>query len=424
MKKLWNKAPGRHGHDASSKTPRKGLPWPVYLVAIVLVVLAAGVGVTVRHWKQNTVKSLMQAPQQPKWASQLVPRSGESIALTWEYQPTELDAVPPGINVLAPTWLYVEATQSGAPRLVDLTELDRPGFDPTAYLETAHAAGAQVWATVVSFDSDLSRQVVTNPEQRQAFLSSLAAWLEQYPVDGINLDFEKMDPADKAAFTDFAAACKEVLGAQRLLSCSVTVPTPTEQVDNWYQCYDRGGLAEVCDYITLMTYDAQREGEMSPVAGINWVHSRLQQTLLEVPSNKLILGVPFYGVDYIYDAADQDDLKNLSWSEGDNRLIITTAQVRSLLEEGQLTRGDTVTTAVRWLDRGTWQPTLGTTSYSFEDGEGQIHQIYLDGGLSLTQKGALVEEYQLAGTAVWQKKQGNDAMFQALAQGAAAKEAP
>ena len=421
MKQRTGRPTGRHGAAAPSGK-RISIPWPVYLVLTLAVVVGVCVGAVARHWRQNPVKSLMQEPKQAAWADNLVPNDAD-IRLTWEYQPTELDAVPPGINVLAPTWLYVEANEAGNPVLVDLSGLDRPGFDPTGYLETAHAGGAQVWATVVSFDSDLSKAVVTNPEYRKQFLDALRAWVERYPVDGINLDFEKMDPADKAAFTDLAADCKQALG-DRTLSCSVTVPTPTEQADNWYQCYDRGGLAEVCDYITLMTYDAHRDGDLTPVAGINWVHSRLQQTLLEVPSNKLVLGVPFYGVEYTYTVQEQDDLEAVAWSEGDNRKTITRAQVEALLDNGQLTRGDTVTSVIRWLDRGTWQPALGVTSYGFEDGQGLLHQIYLDDGLSLTQKGALVSQYSLAGVAVWQKKQGSDAMFEALAQGVAQKEDP
>ena len=155
--------------------------------ALLAVVTAAG------FW---LARSRPVAQPEP-WEKNVVARQGKALSVAWAYRPTEFD-VPQGVDVQAPTWLYVEADSLGKPVLHSLNDMGYTGFNAPAYVQAAHEAGVEVWATVVSFDAELSRQVVADTQSRTEFVAALAQWARTAGVDGICFDFEQMDPADKA----------------------------------------------------------------------------------------------------------------------------------------------------------------------------------------------------------------------------------
>ena len=64
----------------------------------------------------------------------------------------------------------------------------------------------------------------------------------------------------------------------------------------WSLVYNRKALADTVDYVVLMAYDETwaKSTTAGPVASYPWVRSHTERMLSEVPSQKLILGVPFY----------------------------------------------------------------------------------------------------------------------------------
>ncbi len=363
---------------------------------------------------------LVQRPQEdaPLWKENIQGPVQEPIVMAWAYQPTTLEAVPPGVNALAPTWFYIEEGEDGVAEVRDLAEMGRT-WDPTQYVETAHAGGAQVWGTVVSFDPDLSGQVVTEEAVQSAFVAKLAAWVEQYDLDGISFDMEKMDPANKEKFTALVERTKKALPEGCVVSVAVTVPLDWDSPNNWWQCYDRGGLAEVCDYIAVMAYDSSAASLMAPTAAIAWVEGRIQKLLEEVPSHQILMGVPFYGIDYQGEVID-GELSRIhpTWNTNSRaKVTITPGQVRRVLEEGKVTVGGVEITVDQWISKGVWDPELGMTTIAFSDTEGILHTYWCEDAKSLYQKGNLIQEYCLGGGAVWQFAFGSDPLWEAFARG-------
>ena len=75
-----------------------------------------------------------------------------------------------------------------------------------------------------------------------------------------------------------------------------------------------------------------------------------------------------------------------------------------------------------WQDKGSWQEDWSVMRYEFTDTAGRFHRVWMEDARSLQEKGALMDEYGLAGAAVWQQSQGTDTLWKALAEITAEKE--
>jgi len=336
------------------------------------------------------------------WRHHVVSRTEPALFMAWEYRPTEFSARE-GLDILCPMWMELVMGDDG-PELVDLSDMGYTAFDPLSFVEDAHEAGTQIWATVVGFVPTATAELVRNEEAVQETAQAIAQKAEAWNLDGIDLDFESMDPDDTERFTAFAAAVKKAIGDKKLSVC-VTVPMAVPSRSP-YQAYDRRELAKVCDYINVMTYDGHKEGIIAPVAGEDWVRYRIELLLREVPSNQILLGIPMHGVDF-YRAEGSEEAYT-------GRMTITQEHLASLRQTGTMTVGKRTFDVKQWLEVGKRQEGSNILLYSFLDTEDQTHWIYLEDEQSLRSKIGLVEEYSLGGAAVWQKRAGDERWWSAM----------
>ncbi|NLG37730.1 MAG: hypothetical protein GX549_06905 [Clostridiales bacterium] len=430
------------GSGRTRTAPGRGVPgWPVFAARVAAVLLTAVVlllpltraslpaTAPVATASRTPIVTATPVPTLPSdatpppWAHHLMPPVENRIYMAWDLNPITLEKVPPGVNVLAPTWFYVEADEDGEPEVRALNELDegrRSGWDPVQYVTTAHEGGAQVWATVVLIgNATLVTALVNSPEHVAEFIERCAGWIEQYDLDGISFDFEYMNHSDIDAYTALVGACKQAFGPDIMVSSAVNYILAGDQSNNKWQSYDPAGLAAVCDYVAVMTYSGYQAGRMTPVSGIGWLREEIEEMLLKVPSNQLLMGVPFYGALYQADVVDGDVLEvDPLWAKSDDyRLTVTAATIERALTVGEFKAGGKTYTVDYWVNRGAWEPELGVTTWSFVDTEGMMHTLWCEDENSLYQKGMLATDYHLAGVAVWRLSQGRDAMWEALARG-------
>jgi len=337
-------------------------------------------------------------PAAPAWSENLKAPIENNIFLGWDNAPSSLSAVPPGVNVVAPMWFNVKEVD-GKPRFSNRNSNDK--YDN--YIATAKAGGAQVWATIENFDADLSKALVTDKAAAQLFVDDINAWIALHPIDGINFDFEYMDPKNKVKFTEFVEFCGDNLPDDMVISVCVTVPLGYESSSNWWQCYDREGLAAVVDYICVMAYDQQNgTSVMTPVAGIAWVESKIQLSLEEIPSDQLIMGVPFYGVEYTWDISSGITSPEPLWYDLKRDPTFRVARFDEALNDGTFLTSGADSQVDYWVTMGKWDAELGITTYEFVDTAGVLHTVWIDDANSLRQKGILINKYNLAGAGVWE----------------------
>jgi spore germination protein YaaH len=318
--------------------------------------------------KPDTEKSLQVTRK--KWTP-----TGSS-AVTWDhigkYSP-DLAAREriSGLDVISPTWFRLSA-----PNGTVINNADEH------YVAEAHAQGYRVWPLLTnSFDSKLTHQFFQGQQAQETAIRQLAAYATLYDFDGLNVDFENMEDADAGAFVVFAERLTTELHRQNLIvSADVTVPSNSSY---WSLCYDRTKLGAIVDYVMVMTYDEHwsRSPVSGSVASLKWVRAGIDKMLVEVPPQKLLLGIPFYTREWRETAEDTGKI---------------TVKSKVLTMEGASER------FVEYGDKINWLADAG--QYYFEyNKDNSVYKIWMEEARSIRLKAQLVNQYGLAGVACWRQ---------------------
>jgi spore germination protein YaaH len=140
-------------------------------------------------------------------------------------------------------------------------------------------------------------------------------------------------------------------------------------------------LAQVSDYIALMAYDQHWTG--SPISGsvsqLKWVEDHVKKVLLEVPKEKLLLGMPFY---------------TRIWKEEydtSNKLVVTSKAVSMEYAEQQIAENRAAKI---------WDSVSGQYYATYQK-DGATYKIWLEDENSIKLRVELANKYDLAGVASW-----------------------
>ena len=303
---------------------------------------------------------------------------GEKINMVWEHvvsrnpNTAEIGALP-GVNVVSPTWFEMTDAEG--------TLLNKA--DP-AYVTWAHQRGYKVWGLVTNgFNPDWTTAVLSSYEKREKLASQLLHYAHMYDLDGINIDFENVYLEDKERLVQFVRELTPYLHEQGLtVSIDVTIKSTAE---TWSMFLDRKALAEVVDYVAVMTYDEHwaSSPKAGSVASLPWVENGLQGVLEEVPADKLLLGVPFY---------------TRLWTETPQADGSVKVRSRALSMAG----------AQNWIKERNLTPVLDEASgqhyVEYKDpNDGNTYKMWLEDATSMEKRIQLVEKYNLAGVAAWRR---------------------
>lgn len=111
------------------------------------------------------------------------------------------------------------------------------------------------------------------------------------PFDGLQIDFELVPPRDRGNFHSFLAELRKGLGNKRF---TIALPARLQPLDN--DVYDYEKITPLVDRILVMAYDEHwATSEPGPIASMDWCKSVAEYSLKTIGSEKLIMGLPFYG---------------------------------------------------------------------------------------------------------------------------------
>jgi len=143
------------------------------------------------------------------------------------------------------------------------------------------------------WDRASAQKALQNPEK---LANTLANSVNTYNLDGVNIDLENLTYEDRNQLTIFASILRNKLAPQgKTVSIAVgAVDKPTNS--GWKSAYDLKNLGNVVDFIIIMAYDQHwRTSGPGPIASLPWVTQQLDYMLTQIPKEKTVLGVPFYG---------------------------------------------------------------------------------------------------------------------------------
>jgi GH18 family chitinase len=151
--------------------------------------------------------------------------------------------------------------------------------------ETGHAQNVRVSISVGGWGWDAQfEELAANPESRSAFVKNLTVFVDEYQLDGVDVDWEYPDPGQSSQ--NFLALIKELRAAMpdKLLTTAVV------------SYGDDNGIGvpnasfELFDFVNIMTYDGPDHGTMEQFErGLSYWSGR------GLPEEKIVMGVPFYG---------------------------------------------------------------------------------------------------------------------------------
>lgn len=128
-----------------------------------------------------------------------------------------------------------------------------------------------------------------------ALTADLAAAVLKYNLDGVNIDIENVTEAQQSDYVAFVRLLRAKLPAGKRIIAAVPA-NPYGLTAGWVGAYDYAKLAQYCDYLMLMAYDESYSGSKpGPVASISFVERSIKYALDQVPKEKIVLGLPFYG---------------------------------------------------------------------------------------------------------------------------------
>jgi len=258
---------------------------------------------------------------------------------------------------------------------------------PAGVLDVARRAGLPLMPLVTNpgFNRSTAHGLLHNPKAQERAAKALAEVAEQNQYVGWQLDFEGIDPADKLDYTRFVGRVAARLHHDhRLLSVAAVPRFSDTYPDNsatefptgeWGAAFDFRGLGRVADFLVLMAYDQHTPlTPPGPVAGYDWVKAALDFAVRCVPPSKLLLGLPFYGREWV------------ETSRGATSRSLAYKDLQQFLADPASERH--------------WDDLLRTTWFQLREGE-TLRTAWFDDTRSLREKQKLVQLYQLRGYAGW-----------------------
>ncbi|XP_074859467.1 di-N-acetylchitobiase isoform X2 [Carettochelys insculpta] len=178
----------------------------------------------------------------------------------------------------------------------------------------AHSKGSRV-----VLKGDVPVKDIVDPANRTAWIIQQVDLAKKQYMDGINLDIEQEVKERSPEYYALTALVKETTDAfhSQIPGSQVTfdVAWSPACIDN--RCYNYSGIADACDFLFVMSYDEQSQIWKECIARANapytqTLHGYDSYINISIEPKKLVMGVPWYGYDYVCQNLSKDHVCSLS----------------------------------------------------------------------------------------------------------------
>jgi spore germination protein YaaH len=209
------------------------------------------------------------------------------------------------------TWLVLDE-EKGFTRIEQnadiLNSLSIFGNPSKEFINRCHQLGIEVYQGV---SGDAS--AIDTPDHRRATVNKYLQACSALGYDGIDLDFEQLDPSLQGAYSEFLREASSGLHAiGKKLSHSVGCYPNGSWNTSQKTFYDPKIVAQTCDLIRVMCYDmywAPGLGDpklknrpdtqgIGPTSSYPWARAGMLFWLEHAAREKLVMGLPAYSNDY------------------------------------------------------------------------------------------------------------------------------
>lgn len=259
--------------------------------------------------------------------------------------------------------------------------------------------GRKVVVTLTNMNNAVIEQFLEDPQAGDRAIGSAVALMEQYDLDGFNIDIEYGGTAravHRDAFTEFVRKFSDRVH-QVNPHAHVSVSVYAGAMRNT-QLYDIARIARHSDYIFMMAYDfaTKNAAKAMPTAplyghkeGTYWydVSTAVEDFLKVMPAEKLILGVPYYGYNY---AVRQP---------GINAPTVRNRYTQSYTQTYNSAADIVPASADEYLTG--WDPAGRVRWKAWRESKTLWRMVYVEDAESLREKYGYAKAKKLAGVGIW-----------------------
>ena len=275
---------------------------------------------------------------------------------------------------LMPSWVHLNA---------DGKSLDFHDWDPVMVphnndvLKIARANNLNIVpvfsnAQLSDFDPQRAHTLLTDPAKQTTIIFQLRRWLLVNRFQGINIDFENLQPDDYPRLIPFLRRIRMSFAPSHLI-----VTADLADTDNTQPLWKPA--ASICDFVVVMAYDEHGSASKpGPIASIDWYRGVLNDTK-SIPRNKLVIGL----ANYAYD-----------WQEGRDWADPMTYQ-GALIEAARYREGEKPEDIVDF-DEHALNPT-----FDYDDFDGNHHTVWFLDAVTAANQWLIAQNYNPRGVAIW-----------------------
>lgn len=255
----------------------------------------------------------------------------------------------------------------------------------TTLINKAHAQGVKVIMCVTNFTGSEIHNIIASDFAKNAFLNNVKSTIRNYNLDGINIDFEGVNTADRGTKVPEFMSELTAMMHEEFPGSEVSFAGPAVNWGGW----NFTKLANACDYIFIMGYAyygswSTTTGPEAPLTGgsynvYNTVTSQYRDVTTNMPE-KLILGFPYYGDKYL--ATSTSPGATVVDYEGHPRF--------KNCQQGALQNGG-------WI----FNRKFNSTYYHYPSGSNRHYQVWCDNDSAMSAKIDLALSRNLKGVGMW-----------------------
>ena len=242
----------------------------------------------------------------------------------------------------------------------------------------AHGAGERVVLTVNDFGQSSLDSLTSSPSAPATLSGALIPLLQAKSLDGVNFDFEGDGSGDQAGLTNLITS---VAGSLRAVDphWQITMDTYASSAGDSGGFYNIPALGQVVDAFFVMDYELNLSGTPSSASPLTSGMFSTQTTLAQydaaVPASKVIIGTPFFGIDW--------PTNNGTMAAG------ATGGAADIADSQAQGNGPEY-----------WDPVTDTAWTSYQVG-GQWHESYYEGENGLYDVSQMVTQDGARGVGIW-----------------------
>ncbi|MGN0678157.1 MAG: glycosyl hydrolase family 18 protein [Oscillospiraceae bacterium] len=228
-----------------------------------------------------------------------------------------------------------------------------------------------------TFSTEVLSQILADPEASERLVSSILSEVESKNYYGVNLDMEYIAPEDRESYNNLLRNISERLHENGYILVTAVAPKySADQQGILYESHDYAEQGKWADFIILMTYEWGFTYSMPmSVQPIEEVRKVLNYAVSEIPSGKILMGMPNYGYDWTLPYVRGTAARSIGFAAATNLANSLGSEI--------------------FFDEKTQTP------YFYYTENGTRHVVWFDDPRSIDAKLRLVEEFSLAGASWW-----------------------